>query len=233
LRPSLLAIVALLAACAAVPAHAADPATASPAAAPAPQAAPAPTDPALEKVLEGVRKKYGSVEALSADFTQTTKSQMYGDDVQKGHVQLQRPNKMRWSFGDGDKQFVTDGKTMWVYTKADQQVIQYDDISKQRSSLDSLLGSLDKLQEQFDVTLISHDADGVVLGLKPKDDQQVKSVRLTLDGDDLVKHITITDPFDAVTEIELTNMKLGVDIPDGTFTFTPPDGVEVIDAGSM
>ena len=77
-------------------------------------------------IVAAVESKYAGVTAMSATFVQTTHSDMFGDEKQGGNVLLKRPKQMYWDFGD--KQFVTDGKTMWVYTQADNQVIRYDNV---------------------------------------------------------------------------------------------------------
>lgn len=185
----------------------------------------------VEAVVQAVEARYADVETMRADFVQTTRSDVFGADTQSGTLVLERPAKMRWEFGD-DKQFVTDGKTMWVYSKADNQVIRYDDISTQRSSLDSLLSSLHQLDELFAVELVES-GETVKLDLTPQDQGQVKEVRLELTEELLVKHVTITDPFGSVTDLEFSNVRLDVEVADSAFTFEPPPGAQVIQAGSF
>lgn len=183
---------------------------------------------ALIKQLEA---KYADVGSMQADFTQTVKSELFGEETQSGQLKVKRPKMMRWSFGD-DKLFVTDGTTMWIYTKADQQVIRYDDISGSSSATDSLLQSLDKLDELFDVKLLASSDEGHELELAPKnvEDSQFKMVKLVLDSALLVKTVGITDQFDNVTDLSFTAVRLGEPMGDDQFSFDVPDGVEVISA---
>ena len=117
---------------------------------------------------------------------------------------------MRWDFEGDGKQFVSDGTTMWVYSKTDHQVIRYKDFGSQSTSADAILQSLDKLGVLFDVTL--EDGEGVVLGLSPKDEAskaQVKSIRLTLsDGLDL-RQVAVTDAYEGVTTLSFETVTLG------------------------
>ncbi len=189
-------------------------------------------DDALAAALAEISARYAPVDAMRAEFVQTTKSDVFGDTTQKGEVMLERPNRMRWSFVD-DRTFVTDGRSMWVYSKVDNQVIVYDDISGQRSSLDSLLASLDKLQDQFVVSLVERGDDKLVIDLAPKGDEQVKRVRLHFGKDLALGSLEVVDPFDAVTEITFTTLELGAKLPAGTFTFSAPEGTEVITAGGF
>ena len=193
-------------------------------------AAAADTAPTVASVVQAVEAKYDDVSTMQADFVQTTHSQVFGADAQSGELVIKRPSMMRWAFAD-DKQFVTDGDTMWVYSKADNQVIRYDDIAAQRSALDSLLSSLHQLDELFEVKLL--EGEGTTLELKPRDQAQVKAVKLELTQDLLVKSITITDPYDSVTELQFSNVRLDVEVPDSAFVFQVPKGVQLIEAGSF
>jgi outer membrane lipoprotein carrier protein len=184
-------------------------------------------------VIEAVEARYTNVETLAAQFVQTTKSPVYGDETQKGTVTLKRPSKMRWTFADGSKEFITDGSTMWIYNREDKQVIRYKDFGSSASAADSVLQSLDKIDELFQVELVSGDAtQGATLLLKPKEPGQFKNIQLSLGEEMALQRVVITDPFDAVTDIQFEELKLGEKVEDTTFSFTVPDGVEVVDASA-
>lgn len=180
-------------------------------------------------VVAAVESKYAGVTAMSAAFVQTTHSEMFGDEKQSGNVLLKRPKQMYWDFGD--KQFVTDGKTMWVYTVADNQVIRYDDLAGGSSSADELLTSLDKIDDLFVITALPDDV-GHTFDLAPKKEGgQVKTVHLEMSKDLIVEKVVIVDALDNKTELAFTEMKLNVDVPDAKFVFVPPAGAEVISTG--
>jgi outer membrane lipoprotein carrier protein len=186
-----------------------------------------------EEIIKAIESKYADVTVMQADFTQTTRSALFGAEQQRGDVTLKRPSMMRWNFTN-EKQFVTDGKTMWIYTRADNQVIKYDDVSTSTSTADSLLQSLDKLSEIFKVEVEPVDSGQHVLVLLPNgENSQFKKIRLTLSSEFLVDHVVVTDAFENVTELKFTNMKLNVQVKDSLFQFDIPSGAEVITAGSM
>ncbi len=108
----------------------------------------------VQEVVDAVEAKYATVEAIQASFVQTTHSEIFGSEEQAGSLVLKRPAKMRWEFTTGvEKQFVTDGRTMWVFTRSENQAIRYDDVSSSGAA-DSLLQSLDKLDEMFEIQLM-------------------------------------------------------------------------------
>jgi len=202
-------------------------ATAAPGAAP-----PAESSAAVPAVVKKVEAKYAGVKGMKARFTQTVRNPAYGDEVQKGEVTLARPAKMHWNFSGDGKQFVTDGKTMWIYNPGHKQVIKYADVSAQAGSAQSLLVSLDRIGELFTVTERPDDA-GHTLQLVPRaGDAQYKNVVLHLTPELTVEKVVITDNFDTVTELVFHDITLDPKVPDDLFVFRVPKGVEVIDAGS-
>jgi outer membrane lipoprotein carrier protein len=193
-------------------------------------AAPMASAAEVTEIVAAVEAKYKDVTSLTAKFKQVTKSELFGDEVLAGDLAIERPSKMRWAFGS-EKLFVTDGKKMWIYTAEEKQVIEYDDISSQRSTADSLLTSLDKLDEHFKISIISSDAEkGHVLRLEPVEEGQFKSVRLTLDKDLMIGGVVITDTFDNVTELTFSEVVLNAKVEASLFTFSVPDGVDVVKA---
>jgi outer membrane lipoprotein carrier protein len=186
----------------------------------------------VESLIDQVEKKYTDVEVLKADFTQTSRSPLYGDQEQKGEVTLKRPSKMRWDFSGDGKRFVTDGQTMWIYDPNAKQVIRYNDFTAASATADSLLQSLDKLSTLFEITEVETPGADHVLDLKPKDEGQVKALRLTLDEGLTVKQVVVTDLFDSVTELTFGTVTLGGEVSDAFFSFEVPEGVSVLDAGA-
>ena len=180
-------------------------------------------------VIKAVEAKYKTVSVMKAAFVQTTHSEVFGDEKQQGEVTLKRPGMMRWDFRNGvDRQFVTDGTKMWIYNKTENQVIEYNDVSSSASAADSLLQSLDRIDELFDIEMPSPTDDGYVMILRPKETEQLKKLKLVLEKDLVVRSVTITDAFDNITELAFSEMKFNVEAPDSIFKFIAPAGAEVI-----
>lgn len=180
-------------------------------------------------VVARVEAKYAKVTVLQASFVQVTHSEAFGDDKQAGNITLKRPKQMVWDFGT--KKFVTDGKTMWIYTAEDNQVIRYDNVGASGgSSADQLLTSLDQLDSLFNITQVA-DTTGHTFDLLPKSPGQVKKIHLELSTDLVVEKVSITDSFDSVTDLSFKDVKLNADVPDSAFVFAVPAGATVISAG--
>lgn len=176
-------------------------------------------------LIEKVEAKYKTVTSIRAGVVQTTVNAL-GSETVEGELVLQRPDKMRWSFGD--RVFVTNGAKMWIYSAEDNQVIEYDDLGGAKSTADSLLTSLDKLQDIFDVKVLSTSAGGHHIELRPKSDAQFKKVELYLDGALMVVSVVIVDTFDNITNLALTNVKLNAPTDKSVFEFATPKGASVV-----
>ena len=182
-------------------------------------------------LIQRVETHYAEVEVIDAKFQQRTSSSLYGEDIQQGSVTLKRPMKMRWDFGD--KQFVMNGKTLWVYSIPDKQVLRYDTSGGPVDPMYSLLGSLDKLGALFDATLVQSDATGHVIDLTPKGQAEFKKVRLELSEALVLRQVSVTNPMGDPVELVFSEVTLGSEAPDSRFTFKAPEGVEVVDIGAL
>ena len=184
-----------------------------------------------DPLVARVEAHYAAVDTMQMQFSQTVRSPLYGDQVQTGTVAFARPGKMRWSFTDEGKHYIGDGAgSMWVYLEKDKQAFHYTgwDASGQA---ESLLSSLDNIDSLFLVSVGSSSDKGHVLTLKPREEAAYAHVELRLDSALSVTGVVLTDTMETRTELSFTGVELGADLPADTFTFAPPEGVEVIEAG--
>lgn len=190
--------------------------------------APAAVSPELKGIIEAVEARYAKVDTIQAKFTQAKKD-AFGEVKQDGDVVLQRPTKMRWRFTTGDESsFVTDGSTLWIYTKADNQVLRISDTSQATSTANTFLTSLDSLDELFKITLVSN-TDGPVLELVPRTEGMYTSIRLSLSKDLTLRRVVFNDTYGNVTDLGFRDVKLNGAVDPKAFVFTPPPGATVID----
>jgi len=190
-------------------------------------------DAATTALVQRIQKTYAPVDTLAASFVQVTESGLYGREEQSGELALRRPNLMRWDFAGSGKQYVLDGKSLWVYLPAQKQVQKYSSILQQSMIANNLLMSLHKVGEDFEASALPAES-GHRLALTPKDPtlrSQVKSIVLSVDDAYALSGLKLVDPVDNVTLLTFRETRLGADVPAGTFTFEVPEGVEVIDAG--
>ncbi|MBA2319834.1 MAG: outer membrane lipoprotein carrier protein LolA, partial [Deltaproteobacteria bacterium] len=145
-----------------------------------------------------VEAHYGSVSTLKAAFVQTVRSPTYGDDVQAGTLAVARPGRMRWDFtGDGRVYLVAENRVS-IWTPAEKQLLRY---PYTPTGADSLLQSLDHVDELFTVTAPDQPSDGgVILDLASKDTSLAGTrVRLVLAPDLSLRQVQLTDPMGTKT----------------------------------
>lgn len=200
----------------------------------------APEPATVQELVSAVEAVYKDVQTIKADFSQVTRSAAMGEgERQRGRIQLMRPRMMRWDFTTPEARlFVTDGKTMWVYSPAEKQVIITSDLGADDSGVDQLLTTLENLDDLFVVKLLDRQGGAekrsYVLELVPKKQGGFKSLRLELNRRRYeLEKLVIVDAFDNETEMSFTNLKLNPTLAASEFTFTVPAGIQVVRADGM
>lgn len=201
------------------------------AAAPPPPPAREPTT--VKEVVAAVQGTYAKVNAVRAEFTQTSKNPMTGvEEKKKGRIQLERPRKMRLEIGTPiETAFVTDGATQWIFS-APQKQLFVQKVLGGGTGMEKLLDDLSQLDQLFDVALAppaTPPKPAFSLTLKPKAPGGMKQIELVVRKQSYqLQDLVMTDAADAVTRMSFVGMVLGGDIPDTQFAFKAPPGVTVV-----
>jgi len=185
----------------------------------------------LEKIAALRRGK-----SIEADFTETrTLSLMKEPVVESGTIAFEPPDKFLRRTSKGNLS-ISDGRTLWMYYPAFQQVEKYAIISPRGpgelfAALTRIF-QLENLESQFRVTA-TRDGEGYVLTLEPRGAmlrRMIRTVTLQLDSGLRLRSSRITAENGDVTEAVYSGEKF---VAPGTidFSFTPPQGAEVISPG--
>lgn len=180
---------------------------------------------ALARFLDGVT-------SYQANFTQLQTDER-GMKIQSsaGTMALSRPGKFRWQYAAPAEQLiVTDGVKLWLYDQDLKQVTIRPAEEALQGTPAALLSQKKTLTETFTVS-DEGDADGVKnLKLVPKSkESDFQDVSLWLKGGAPVRMV-FRDTLGGATDITFTQGKTNTRLDAGLFKFTPPKGVEVIDA---
>lgn len=183
--------------------------------------------PLLAKLKEVMAKTAD----LSAAFRQVTTLEAAGVEKEtKGRALFKRGGRMRWEYeGDDPQLIVSDGQTLWVYQVRDRTVFRRalsELTPSSRAALDLLEGAA-ALEANFSITSCGPEC----LLLKPQSpDPDLASVKLELSpSGESLKALTTEDLVGNLTRIELSDLKRNQGIPDSSFNFTVPKGVDVFD----
>ena len=188
---------------------------------------------AANEVEDRLNRALSSLDNFSADFKQTLI-----DDNKKvvqqsmGTVSIQRPGKFRWVYQKPyEQQIIADGKELWVYdVDLDQATVKPMDVGLSTAPI-MVLMKKQKVEQEFNIKSLGQKKLLYWIELTPKSkDMEYNRIFIGLDGDS-VKAMELRDNFGQVTRIVFDNLRTHVVFKPDTFTFDPPDGVDVFGVG--
>lgn len=192
----------------------------------------------VEQILKGIEHRYSGKGFTASFFQESILKAMQMTDTAEGRLTVERPGKMRWEYVVPDSQtIITDGKSMWIYRPSDNQVMvgqapEYfgngkgagflSDVRQIRKSF-SLSQLPAESSKYFRLKLIPHkptaDLADIILSVA------VESYQI----DQVVTHNTYGDE----TRFVLSDYQFNIDPDDALFTFTIPEGVDVVKMDRM
>ena len=199
-----------------------------------PSAVPAET---LEDVVRDLEAAYSRMTDLRAEFTQTAFNKSLNQTIPaQGTVYLKKGGRLRWEYTEPTPQeIVSDGRKLWVYTPALNQVNVGDAPEALAGPAGSFLAGLGRLRAEFSVRFLNPaqptDAEGNwVLDLEPKQPLPTLA-RLILSVDAktwAVRKAVVYDQFENTVTMRLTKVAINSSLPDRLFTFVVPKGVATV-----
>lgn len=223
------------------------PAADAPASAPATPAASGNAQPAgseatsstassAEEILLAAERAYDAVRTMRASFTQElTVPLLNSTHNSRGDLYHRKPDRfaMRFTEPAGDL-VVADGTSLWAYYPSTDpgQVLRAS--SGEAGRLDLQREFLSNPTERFDATLEGTETiEGRRvhrLRLVPRSPAGYSSVRIWIDAQDsLARRFEVVESNDNIRRVELHDLRVNVDLPEGVFTFTPPEGAQIFD----
>jgi outer membrane lipoprotein carrier protein len=170
------------------------------------------------------------LDSFQAEFTQTVRSQDGRiQDQTHGQIWLQSPDKLRWVYsGDFPEIIVADGFNIWIHDESLDQVTVKAQSENAADSPLMILTDVSQLDQQFNVTEVGDYQDMFLLELKSLDGESAfERILLGLDVTG-IRMMTMEDAFGQRTEIRFENIAKNPDIDQQLFTFTPPEGSDVV-----
>ena len=173
-------------------------------------------------VLRSVQDKFNSITDLSAQITQSVNGQVN----LKGKVYFKKENHLRFEFKD--ILIVSDGETSWNYNEKQNKVI-ITDYENEGNKILSIRQIIYEYPEDCEIS--TYELEGKkVLQLIPKDNTfSFNSIKLFIDGDNLINKALIEDPATGSIQLDLSNYQINKNLPDSYFSFSPPEGSQVLD----
>jgi outer membrane lipoprotein carrier protein len=201
-----------------------------------------------EAVATRLQSRYDTIESLTFDFVQRTSGQLSGRPKKgrgqaffvKETIKENKTGKMRWNYSAPDRQvLVSDGVNFSMYFESLQQMIISPAKALQQDLTYSFFTGAGNLLHDFTILPPDKSSDNpeqsAVIKLIPKAKQsQVAEIHLWVTPDSLIRRIEILDQFDTLTVLNFSNLqvdtldKSDMDLMLKLFSFTPPNGTEII-----
>jgi outer membrane lipoprotein carrier protein len=191
----------------------------------------------IHQLADAVDSHYNRLRSLQAEFTEIYRGNGM-DRTESGTLWLKKPRKMRWEYrSPREKLFVSDGNTAWFYVPGERQARKepFKKLEDLRSPLGFLLGKTRLERElrglSFAPDVAPQDPANRVLRGVPKDlDGRISEVLLEITPENRIARIVLEEADGAVTEYRFSQQKENVAVADSEFRFSPPPGVEIIEA---
>jgi len=186
---------------------------------------------------------YRAASTMRVSFDQTLTNPLTANTMTShGELVRKKPNLLSISFADPAKdRIVADGTSLWVYlpSSAPGQVIKLPASKSPGAMIDPLGQVLTSPRDRFTLgdagtATISGRATHAV-SLVPKRGTDALFTKATVwvdDKDGTVRQIETTEQSGVNRQIVITKLSTNVPVPRGTFVFTPPAKVRVIDGQS-
>ncbi len=168
--------------------------------------------------------------SLSGHFRQTlVDANGRRDRTSSGNVALEAPRMFRWQTTSPYQQLiVADGSHVWMYEPDLEQVtVRRQSTAEARSPL-TVLTDVGRLDKDFTTTELGM-RDGLAwLRLTPKNEHvRFAYAELGFDDDGL-RAMIFKDQLGNITRMRFSDWQRNAALPASTFTFTPPEGADVI-----
>ena len=190
-----------------------------------------------QEALEAIQKQYESVKTITARFVQKSYVKTMNQTLEaRGKVQIKQPGKMKWVYNAPEPQvLVSNEKILWLYIPDEGQVTKVPVESIYSSNTPALfLAGKGKLTDSFDVRKVSKEKGLITVVLIPKEeDNSVDRLALVANSKSYqIVGSTVYDKLGNRTEINFSDIRINKKIPESTFQFEVPEGVELLDYSS-
>jgi chaperone LolA len=185
-----------------------------------------------QDLLSRLQDRYKSVRDASVTFSQhvlfgVTKS----ETSFRGSFVMKKGNKYRLELED--QTIVTDGTSLWSYSKANNQVIinAYREDPKTFSPDKVLVSVPENYVGAILGTEVVRGKETTILKLTPKTKRSaVRWMKVwVVRGDDLMRRIQVYDASENTITYDLDDITLNSGVADSKFVFVPPPKADVID----
>ncbi|WP_257295511.1 outer membrane lipoprotein chaperone LolA [Endozoicomonas sp. YOMI1] len=171
-----------------------------------------------KRAAEELAKKLQAMNTVSANFSQSTMDKSGRSKVEKGSMQLKRPNQFRWNITSPFNQEIIakDGKLWMLDPDFKQVVIKKQDNQSGPTAVQLLSGDASEFLMEYAVTRMNYGPE-VVYTLRPgKASDLFESLEIHFSSDE-ISVITIVDSLGGKRRIDFTGVNLNQPVDNKLF----------------
>lgn len=178
--------------------------------------------------IDALKQFNADTDGISGNFSQTVQSKKKTQTT-SGSFQILRPGLFRWEYTKPYKQtIVGDGKTIWLYDHDLAQVTKSEQNQTIGDSPAAILSNKDALDASYSLKEDgSKEGIDYVLATPKRNNAGYQYIRIGFKGNTLAA-MQLRDSFGNNTTIRFNNVDTKPALSRGQFTFTPPQGVDVL-----
>ena len=171
------------------------------------------------------------INTLKAGFKQTIySSSNEAIDYSEGLILLKKPEQILWEFQRPNiKKIIVDGESVSIFDANLNQLLIIPYTDQYQSSLASILINNENLEAFYEIhSKINDDGFYLITLFQKKDDSLFTKIEISI-SEMLIHTIKLWDSSGQSIAIVLENIEMNISLPDSSFKFTPPKGVDIFD----
>lgn len=192
-------------------------------------------DAKLDALLKNVEARYNHASSLQVLFHEDYMPVGHARKQESGTLLLRKPGRMRWEYTvPQGKLIVCDGKSMWMYTPAENRVDKMASPAESgdmRAPLAFLLGKLHFEKEFTNIAAHPEGPDTRITAGPKTDNLPYSAVEFVVTPEGRIREVKATGFDQAVYDFTFDKEKLNPPIDGKLFHFEAPKGAEIFEAG--
>ena len=191
-------------------------------------------DVQLNEVLRKVETRYNRAKTLQVLFTEQYTPPGSTRRTESGTLLLRKPGRMRWDYSQPKgKQFVGDGKFLWLYTPADNRAekMKVEESDDMRAPLAFLLGKLNFEKEFRNLEGHVEGSDTRITAQPKTDNLPYSSVEFVVTFDNRIREVKVTGFDRSVLDFTFDQEKVDLPLDSKLFQFQLPPGAQLENTG--
>jgi outer membrane lipoprotein carrier protein len=189
-----------------------------------------PVQPSVAAGLEQLRAFTAALESVQGTFVQRVfDANERIVEQSRGELALARPNRFRWQYNEPFEQLiVADGERVWIFDPDLEQVTVREQSSSEAQSPLSVLLDPDGIESRYLLQDLGESEGAWWLRLLPREEEPEFRYADLVFQDNELRAMHLHDSLGQRNVLLFEDWSRNPQLPEGTFRFEPPPGVDII-----